>query len=118
MPCSRAVSRTYSRIDVAVGDRLVGRPRPEPVAERVHVGVRADARVAEQVPGPAEVVARLEDRVAPPGLRVLQVPGGADAGEAGADDQDVDVLRRRRLAIASRGGSVDGHDGAFCQPAW
>src|SRR5690606_26226574 len=43
----------------AVGDRLRLHPGPEAVAERVHVGVRADARVAEEVPGAADRVARL-----------------------------------------------------------
>ena len=47
---------------VAVGDRVVAGPRLELVAERVQVRVRADAWVAEQVPGPADRVARLEDR--------------------------------------------------------
>ena len=46
------------------------RPGLERVAEGVHVGVRADAGVAEEVPGPPQVVARLEDGV---GLR----PGSA-----------------------------------------
>ena len=48
----------------AVGDRLGRRPRLEPVAERVHVAVGPHARVAEQVPRAADVVAALEDRVA------------------------------------------------------
>ena len=88
---SRSRGRS-SRIDGPVGDRLRLRPGPERVAEREHVGVRADARVAEQVPGAADRLARLEDRVALAGALGLQVVGGADAGEAGADDQDVEVL--------------------------
>ena len=36
--------------------------------------------------------ARLEDRVALARAALLQVVGGADAGEAGADDQDVEML--------------------------
>ena len=39
---------------VAVGDRLRRRPRLEVVAERVHVGVGADARIPEQVPRAAD----------------------------------------------------------------
>ena len=53
-----------SRIDGPSAIDLAVVPRPERVAERVHVGVRADPRVAEQVPGAADRVARLEDRVA------------------------------------------------------
>src|SRR5207244_2662734 len=79
----------------AVGDRLGLRPRPEPVAERVHVGVRADARVAKQVPRAAEALARLEDRVRLAGTAVLQVVRGADAGQPGADDQHVEVVEDR-----------------------
>ena len=48
----------------AVGDRLGRRPRLEPVAEGVHVAVRAHARIAEEVPRAADVVAPLEDHVA------------------------------------------------------
>ena len=79
-----------------VGDRLLRRPRFEAVAERVHVGVRADPRVAEEVPGAAEVLARLEDRVAAARAALLQVPGGADPREAGADDQHVEMFGRPR----------------------
>ena len=75
-----------------VGDRLRLRPRPERVAERVHVGVGADAGIAEQVPRAADVGAAFEDRVGPARAALLQVTAGADAGNAGADDQDVEVL--------------------------
>ena len=74
----------------AVDDRLLRRPRLEPEPERVHVGVRADTGVFEQVPGAAEVVAALQDQVALRRAAVLQMPGGADAGDAGSDDDDVD----------------------------
>ena len=74
----------------AVGDGLLGRPRLEPESEGEHVGVRADARVLEQVPGAAEVLAALQDEVALVGTAVLQMPGRADAGDAGSHDDDVD----------------------------
>ena len=67
-------------------------PRAEVVAEREHVGVRPHAREPEQVPGAATRVPRLEDRVALAGQVGLQVVARADAGQAGADDQHVDVL--------------------------
>jgi hypothetical protein len=76
----------------AVGDRLGVLPRPEAVAQRVHVGVRAHAGIAEQIPGAAARLAAFEDGVALARAAILQVPGGADAGEAGADDQDIEVL--------------------------
>src|SRR5215218_4332113 len=77
---------------LAGGDRVFVAPRLERVPERVHVRVRADAGIAEEVPGAADRLAGLEDRVAPTGAVPPQVGAGADAGEAGADDQDVDVL--------------------------
>ena len=46
----------------AVRDRLRRPPRLELVAEREHVGVRADPGIAEQVPGAAHRLARLEHR--------------------------------------------------------
>jgi hypothetical protein len=76
----------------AVRDRLVVVPGPERVAEREHVGVGADARVAEQVPGAADGAARLEDGVRRPRALGLQVMARADAGQSGADDEDVEVL--------------------------
>ena len=53
-----------SRIDGPSASALSPRPGPPAVAEGVHVGVRADAGVAEQVPGAAAGVARLEHREA------------------------------------------------------
>src|SRR5690606_15676718 len=87
----------------AVGDRLRVHPGPEPVAERVHVGVGPDPWVAEQVPGATDRVARLENRVRLPGAALLQVVGGADTGEAGADDQDVSVFGLQALLRHSTG---------------
>jgi hypothetical protein len=64
MPLSRAVSGDVVADRGAVGDRLAFGPGLERVAERVHVGVRAHARIAEQVPGAADRRARFQDRVA------------------------------------------------------
>src|SRR4029077_10412354 len=58
---------------LAGGDRVFVAPRLERVAKRVHVGVRADAGVAEEVPGAADRLAGLEDRVALAGGVALQV---------------------------------------------
>src|SRR5215204_788367 len=43
----------------AVGDGLGLPPGAERVAEREHVGVRANPRIAEEIPGPAHVLAGL-----------------------------------------------------------
>ena len=85
----------------AVRERLLVRPRPEAVAERLHVRVRAHARVAEQVPGAADRLARLEDRVGEPGQAVLQMVGGADPGQTGADDHDVEVLHLQNILVSA-----------------
>ncbi len=75
----------------AVGDRGGRRPGAERVAEGEHVGVGPDPGIAEQVPGAADRRTRLEDRPGQVRAAVLQVGDGADAGEAGADHDHVDV---------------------------
>src|SRR3954471_2879654 len=75
-----------------IGNRLRLGPRPERIAQREHVAVGAYARITEQVPGAADAAAALEDRVSLARALGLQMVTGADAGQAGADDQDVDVL--------------------------
>ncbi len=76
----------------AVGQRPVAAPRAPREAEGEHVGVRADAGVAEQVPGAAGALPRLQHGHRAGGVLDREPAGGADAGEAGTDDQDVDVL--------------------------
>src|ERR1700677_2951862 len=77
---------------LATRDRLGVRPWPEGVAERVHVGIRAYARVSEQVPGAADAIPGLEDRVALIRAVCLQVVAGADAGQPGPYDQHVHMF--------------------------
>ena len=94
--------------EVVLGDHLVevvhdllgrrdGRPDPglEAVAERVQVRVRADPGVAVGAPGPPDAVLGLEEQVGRPGALLAQVVRGADARDARADDEDVDVRARR-----------------------
>ncbi len=76
----------------AVRDRLRLGPWLERIAQREHVAVGADAWIAEQIPGAADTVAALEDRIALAGAFLLQVIGRADAGQPGADDQHVDMF--------------------------
>ncbi len=75
-----------------VRDRLRLGPGPERIAERIHVAVGADAGIAEQIPGATDAIAALEDDVALAGTFLLQVIAGADAGQACADDQHVDMF--------------------------
>ena len=82
---------------VPVGDRLGTRPRAEVVAEGEHVRVRADSGVAELVPRPPARAACLEDRVRGAGGVRLQVAGGTDTGQTGADDEHVHVPGRRHV---------------------
>ena len=85
---------------LAVGDRVVARPRLERVRERMQVGVRANAGIPEQVPRAADGVPRLDDRERLVRQLRLEVVGRADPGNAGADDEDLDVsVRVGRLCV-------------------
>ena len=75
-----------------VGHRLGLPPRPERVAKREHVRVRANAGVAEQVPGTPRRLSCLEDRERLLRAAPAQVTGRAHPRQAGADDQHVYVL--------------------------
>ncbi len=89
-----------------VDDGPVPQPGPEGVAEREHIGVGPDPGVAEQAPGPAEVVAPLQDRVAPGRTALLQVIAGRDPGDTGADDEDIEMLDGHAFLTESGGGAV------------
>src|SRR5436305_1149568 len=87
-----------------VGDRLRLGPRFERIAERIHVRVGADAGIAKQIPGAADAVAPLEDDVALARALLLQVIARADAGQAGADNEYVEVFcRHDDLRVAAVG---------------
>ena len=47
----------------AVGNRLARRPRFEVITECVHVAVRPDARIAEEIPRPANGLPALENGI-------------------------------------------------------
>ena len=93
------------RVDVVADRRPVREhlgiePRPEVEAEGVHVRVRPHARVPEQIPGTADVLPALEDRVA--ALREVpsQVARSPDTRDARAENQNVDMpLHRHRLTV-------------------
>ena len=88
-------------------DRRAG-PGLEAVAEGVEVAVRADARIAVRDPGAAEALLRFEHDEAGAGALVGEVIGAADAGDAGADDQHVEVFRALLRGGAGEGSGV-GH---------
>src|SRR6202521_4603570 len=79
-----------------VGDRLRFGPWLERIAQREHVAVGADAGIAKKIPGAADAIAALEDGVALAGTILLQVIARADAGQPGADDQDIDMFVWRK----------------------
>src|SRR5690349_19397091 len=76
------------------GDRRSA-PRPEAIAKRVQVAVRANARITVGDPGAAEAGLRFKHPKA--GVRALlgQVVGAADPGNSGPDDKHVEVLGPR-----------------------
>ncbi len=118
-PYSAAVSRrTADRR--AVGQHLGRGPRPEVVAEGEHVRVRADAGVAEQVPGAADRVRAARGSRTSCRAVAGQVAGHPDAGDAGTDDQDVDVFNwHGGLAAVSAKQVGDGRETAAtgsCRP--
>ena len=75
-----------------IGDRLRIGPRLEGIAEREHVAVGADAGIAEQVPGAADTVAAFEDDVALARALALKMIARANAGQAGTDDEHVEMF--------------------------
>ena len=92
---------------VGGGDGCAG-PRLEAVPERVQVGVAADARVLVEEPGATEALHPLEDDERLLRALLLQVVGGADAGDAGADDDDVEVLGAHGCVGGKGGGLAHG----------
>ena len=105
---------------VEVGEDLLARrdrrpaPRLEPVAVGEQVTVGAHTRVPMRPPGPAPVVLGVQDDEGSVGELVSQMVGGADTGDPGADDEDVDVTGVLDL-LGALGGSGRGcsrrHDG-------
>jgi hypothetical protein len=82
---------------VSAGNCLLVLPCLELVAERVQVGVGANPRVPKQIPRSTDLVAGLQDHERLARLPCLQVVGGANARDAGANDQHVDVFDAGRV---------------------
>src|SRR5690606_27778894 len=67
-------------------------PGLEAVAEGVEVAIGADAGVFVGPPGAAEGFLSFEDDKRGAGPLGGEVVGGADTGDAGSDDEDIEVL--------------------------
>src|ERR1700722_1760629 len=75
----------------SIGQPLRSWPRSKRVAQRKHVRVRAHTGVAKQIPGATELRTGLEQRKVLPRTVTAQHARGADPGQTGADDEDVQV---------------------------
>src|SRR3954469_5926159 len=98
-----------------VGEDLLsardGRPDPrlEAVAEGVQVAVGADAGIAMRSPGAAKALLAFQNDEARIGHLLGELIGAADAGDAGTDDQHVDMLGRMgRRSLPNRRNDVHG----------
>jgi hypothetical protein len=89
-------------------DRCAG-PWLEAVAEGVKIAVGADAGIAVGQPGAAKALLGFEHDEAGAGKLHRQVIGAADAGDAGADDQDIEMLGR----LGGGSGGCRGHGVVF-----
>ena len=63
-----------------IGNRFRLAPRTKAIAQRKHVGIGADAGVAEQVPRPAGRTSRFQNYKALAGALRLQMVSRTDAG--------------------------------------
>ncbi len=76
----------------AIGDGFRFLPRAEGIAEGEHIGIGANAGVPEEGPSAADFGARFKNGVALAGALRLDAIASADAGEACADDDDVEMF--------------------------
>src|SRR5271168_2936764 len=74
-----------------IGHPFFARPRLPREAQGEDAAVRAHARVAEKVPGATDLLASLQDDVAGPGIALGDAVSRAQAREARAYDDDVNV---------------------------
>ena len=79
----------------AVGDSSGVFPGPEWVSQGEHVGVGADPGVAEQIPCAANLGAGFKNDIPLAGAPCLQAVASANAGEAGTDDDNIEVGDKR-----------------------
>src|SRR5215211_3768131 len=79
-----------------IGNCLGITPRSEAIAERVHVGVGADAGIAKEIPRAADRIATFEYGEALVGAVHLQMARSPDPRQPRAHDYDVLVLHSPR----------------------
>src|SRR5690348_8839300 len=76
----------------AIRDGFRLAPGAEAIAQRMHIGVGADAWIAEQVPRAANRVPAFEDGVGLCRAARLQIIRRGDAGYPRSNDQDINVF--------------------------
>ena len=81
-----------------VGDRFWIEPGFEAVAERVHVAVRPNPGIAEQIPGSARLLPLFEERECLVRAYFAQMYRHADTRNSGPDNQHIDIIRRRDMS--------------------
>jgi hypothetical protein len=75
----------------AVGNGFLCRPGLEVITQGMHITVRADARVTEQIPGTPNSVASLQNGKTRTGTIPLELNGGANTRQPSAYDDDLKV---------------------------
>src|SRR6185503_17275523 len=76
--------------------RFVVTPRPEAVTERIHVGIRTHARIAEEIPRATHPFAPFEYDETFRRTLHLQMARSANTRQPGAHDYDVEVFHSAR----------------------
>ena len=90
----------------AVGDALLPGPRLEGEGQREDTAVGAHAWVPKQIPGTADPLASLQDGVRQVWVALGDPVGRVEAGDSGADDDDVEVVG---LCRRGAGGLLGNH---------
>ena len=96
MPVDAEIARGLGHIAQdrrTIRDRLGLGPRTERITQRIHVRIRPDSGIAEQIPCPAQLGSALEDDIGPIRALRLQVIARADTGYSGTDHDHVEMLR-------------------------
>src|SRR5687768_5403849 len=76
-----------------VGHRFSSAPGAKAIAERVHVGIGADAWISKQVPRSAHLLAPFENDKTLLGALALEMAGPADPRQPRPYDNDIHVLQ-------------------------
>src|SRR5271169_1460310 len=92
---------------------LAFQPRPERISQGEHVGIRANAGIAEQIPCPADARTPFQYCISLVGTVLLQAASGANAGKTRANDQNIEMIGRQfKNSVAG------GHYAALRAPIW